>query len=104
MDWFFEQWLLRPGFPKLQVAWRHDGDTGCLIIEVEQVQPRDWGDFTFSLPILLRYQDGNTTPVTLRIEGRATQHEIKTGAGPNELVLDPTETLLMEVIRVVRGS
>jgi aminopeptidase N len=104
MDWFFEQWLLRPGFPRLQVAWRHDGAAGRLIIDVKQVQPRDWGEFTFSLPVLLQYQGGITRPEVLLVEGRDTKHEIKAAVAPNELVLDPAETLLIEVVRVARGS
>jgi aminopeptidase N len=40
LDWFFEQWFLRPGFPQIDLQWRWDAERGIVELRVAQVQQR----------------------------------------------------------------
>lgn len=51
---YFTQALTQPGYPKLEVGWRHGGN--ALTLTVRQVQSKAWGFFT--LPKLVIRVDG----------------------------------------------
>ncbi len=36
LDWFFDQWLRRPGYPKIDARWRYDRQTHEAVIDVRQ--------------------------------------------------------------------
>ncbi|MGH7719515.1 MAG: M1 family metallopeptidase, partial [Gemmatimonadaceae bacterium] len=36
LDWFFDQWLRRPGFIEARLAWRYDARTRQIAVDVEQ--------------------------------------------------------------------
>src|SRR5579862_3874861 len=41
LDWFFNQWVYKPGYPEFTVAERYDADTKLVHLTVQQVQKRD---------------------------------------------------------------
>ena len=67
LEWYFRQALLQPGYPMLEVAWKHSGRK--LTLDVQQTQPQDWG--TYRLPHLILLVDG--TPIRIAVERRAEQ-------------------------------
>jgi aminopeptidase N len=67
LDWFFDQWLYRPGYPVLAVTTGADPEAGYLQVALRQVQ-EDYAP-RFQLPITLEFQwSGNRErdSVTLR--------------------------------------
>ncbi len=52
-SWFFEQWLLRPGHPVLDVSHTWDSKQKVLSITIKQIQDRELGTPVFRLPIKL---------------------------------------------------
>jgi aminopeptidase N len=102
MDWFFAQWLLRPGYPKVEALWRHDADAGAVTLQVRQVQSHEWGDYAFTMPFVVRYRGGESDSVVVRVAGRDWVGTVPTRAEPSELILDPERTLLFEVLRIDR--
>ena len=36
LDWFFDQWLRRPGYPEIDARWRYDRQTHEAVIDVRQ--------------------------------------------------------------------
>ncbi|MBM4111741.1 MAG: hypothetical protein FJ254_10410, partial [Phycisphaerae bacterium] len=56
LEWFFDQWCMRPGTPELKVVPTWDGAARTLTVTVEQVQTIDEQRpaFRFTLPILVR--------------------------------------------------
>jgi len=52
-SWFFEQWLLRPGHPVLDVSHKWDNKQKVLSITINQVQDRSLGTPVYQLPIKL---------------------------------------------------
>lgn len=102
MEWFFEQWLLQPGYPKVEVTWSHDPASDRITLEVHQVQKREWGDFSFKLPAELHSAEGETELVFADVEGWEWSGAISVTIVPERLELDPEGTLLLEVERIKR--
>ena len=95
LGWFFDQWLLQPGYPKLAVTWSYAN--GELALEVAQTQPAEWGRFRVSLPIAVQLEDGHTDTLTVPVEAREeTSYRHAFAARPSRLVADPAGTLLAE--------
>ena len=64
LDWFFEQYLFRPGHPVFEVSSEWDGGTGEIRLDVAQVQPRDHGTPIYRTPV----QIGIVTDSGKRVE------------------------------------
>lgn len=92
LDWFFAQWVYRPGFPTFDVDWRWipgEGSGGSVEVAVRQIQPADWPTFRVPVEIAAVGPAGETrrkveilTRVeTFRIDGLEAE--------PTAVVLDP---------------
>jgi aminopeptidase N len=93
LSWFFDQWLRRPGMPRLKGSWRYDPSRRQIQVELAQAQTGP----AFRLPI----EVGIAGPKGLRIErielSQATEtFTIATDAEPSSVVLDPNTWVLME--------
>jgi aminopeptidase N len=62
--WFFDQWLLRPGHPVLDISHAWDSRQETLSITVRQVQDRDLGTPVYRMPVKI----GITTEVGKTVE------------------------------------
>ena len=51
LDWFFDQWVYKPGHPVLVITQRYDKDRGELILEVRQTQDMEKGNPVFIFPV-----------------------------------------------------
>ncbi|MBT8487945.1 MAG: M1 family metallopeptidase [Gemmatimonadetes bacterium] len=92
LDWFFSQWIYRPGFPTFDVQWRWipgEGSTGTVEVTVRQIQRDSWPTFRVPTEIALEGPGGSshheiellTREEVIRIDG------VK--ARPSRVVLDP---------------
>ena len=104
MDWFFEQWLLQPGYPQLEVNWSYVESTGSLDVVITQVQQQEWGEYTLRLPLELEFDDGEMKQAVIRVAGRESAHSIDVDRKPVAVITDPDETLLMSVVGVRSGN
>ena len=55
LDWFFAQWVERPGHPVLKVRVRHDAGRGLLLVDVEQVGAGPASDTLWRLPTAIAW-------------------------------------------------
>jgi aminopeptidase N len=102
MDWFFEQWLLQPGYPQIEVTWGYDTDDNSVWLTVRQVQPPEWGLFSFLLPVTVVSSDGGLEHTSVRVEGQELTHRFLVQSAPDEMLLDRDATLLLEVVDLER--
>ena len=96
LDWFFDQWLRQPGYPRLDVAWRYDAAAGTAVLDVAQVQPAAWG--TFRLPNLtLDFMDGTRLVARRVVDVSAARQTLRVDvpAAPGEVRVDPDGALLV---------
>jgi aminopeptidase N len=95
LDWFFQQWLLQPGYPKLEVSWSYEA--GELSLTVKQTQPSAWGFFRLSLPVAVEMENGGRERFEIPVDARKeNQFRQPLAARPTRLALDPEGVLLAE--------
>jgi aminopeptidase N len=92
LEWYFRQALTQPGYPILEVRWKHQGKK--LSLDIAQTQPAEWG--TYRIPGLELEIDGR--PVRLDLAGRET-HQVIDGIArkPRTVRVDPNGWWLAQV-------
>ena len=96
LSWFFEQWLLQPGYPQLTADWDY-GD-GMLTIDVQQTQQAEWGTYRLNLPVVVETATGERRTVMIDMRDRSVvQRFTEFGAEPSAVTIDPDGLLLAEI-------
>ena len=98
LEWFFQQWLYRPGSPAIEGTWSYDTTARSVTIELAQMQDGE----PYRLPI----EVGITAPgrqgaPQMRIEkiemtGKQQKFGIAADQAPNSVELDPNTWVLMD--------
>ena len=97
LDWYFAQTLTQPGYPVLDVRWKHENRQ--LIVEVAQTQKPEWG--TYRIPGLDLLIDGKR--VRMDVEGRRTRKVVEGfNRRPRQIEVDPDGWWLLKA--TVRGE
>ncbi len=68
LEWFFDQWVYRPGHPKLKVAWSWDEEKGLAAVSVKQTQDTSDGTPVFRFGVTIDFRKGRGRPVSFRVE------------------------------------
>ncbi len=96
LDWFFDQWVYRPGYPEFEISWSWDAAAAEAEVHVRQTQGGDAPVFKAAVDLELATAAGNVRQrVWLRT--RDDVFRIKLGAAPTSAVLDPDKSLLKTV-------
>lgn len=97
LDWYFRQALTQPGYPVLDVKWKHKGNQ--LTLEITQTQKAQWG--TYRIPGLELRIDGKL--VRVNVDGRTTRTVANDiGGRPKKIEVDPNGWWLLK--ETVRGE
>jgi aminopeptidase N len=84
LDWYFRQALTQPGYPILEVRWKHSGKQ--LTLDISQTQPAEWG--AYRIPGLEIAIDGK--PVRVDLNGRQTRQVVEgISQRPKNIQVDP---------------
>ena len=62
LDWYFRQALTQPGYPVLDVRWKHKGRS--LTLDIAQTQKPEWG--TYRIPLIVLVDD---QPARVEVNG-----------------------------------
>jgi aminopeptidase N len=95
LEWFFDQWLRRPGFPELDVTWSYDPSSHQISLDV--VQGSRFGAFRVPLTIEVVDADGTMRHETVILPAERSVHLVLAGRPatvPRSLILDPDGDLL----------
>ena len=97
LSWFFDQWFLRAGHPKLRIT--SDYADGSVALTVEQVQSTDDNvPAVFRLPVDVDvYTNGTVERHRIVIDEREQTFTFAAGAAPEVVVFDPQHQLLAEM-------
>ncbi|MEX0822297.1 MAG: M1 family metallopeptidase [Rhodothermales bacterium] len=94
LETFFEQWVFRPGHPRLAVEWSwRDGEAE---VAVRQTQSAEWPEFRFPLDLSFETPDGAVRH-TVQIEDGEERFVLGVRSEPSALDLDPDGAMLMEI-------
>lgn len=93
---FFNQWLRRPGYPEIDVAWQ--GDTAANTLTLSVKQSGRFGHFEFPLRLALLGRDGITRRVEFAIPAQElTQVQLPTSERVSDVAVDPDVQLLARI-------
>jgi len=92
LDKFFDQWLYKPGVPKLSITWKYEASKKQLAMTVMQ-QP---GAFEFPLELGIREANGSTRLINLKISKATETFRVSLKGKPTSLIADPNVSLLAE--------
>lgn len=96
LERFFDQWVWRPGIPRLRVTASFADNS--LVVEVEQTQHID-GDnpaFWFDLPLVIE-AGGTRTILAMPVRERTNRLEVPLDAAPAMIEFDPHLAVLAEM-------
>jgi aminopeptidase N len=91
LDWFFGEWLNRPGFPAYHVRWAWKDDMHQTCVSVGQAQP----DTVFRTPLDLEFKTGgNVRRETVTPQRREQVFCFHQSSKPQSVSVDPDEWVL----------
>jgi len=99
LERFFDQWVFRPGVPRLgiDVAWNpYREELEIAIAQNQNIDP-DNPAFAFELPVLVQLPDGSERRAVLEMERRERTFQLHLPAEPFRVVVDPEMTVLAEL-------
>jgi aminopeptidase N len=94
LDWFFTQWLTRPGVPALQGTWRYDAAARQVEVTLSQTQAADAYRLNVDVGITLAGQP--TRIERIAMDGKRAIMTFAAPAEPAAVTLDPGTWLLMD--------
>ncbi len=95
LDWFFTQWLTRPGVPKVEGSWRYVTSKKAVEVTVTQTQSGD--PFRLVVEVGLTAKPGDVARVErIELNGRTATITFPVDAEPASVTIDPNTWLLME--------
>ena len=95
LEWFFTQWLDRPGVPKLEGSWRYDPAGKQVAITLAQVQAGE--PYRINVDVAIATAAGAVPEIhTVAMTGRGATVTVAVAAEPASVTLDPATSLLFE--------
>lgn len=99
LDWFFDEWLRRPGHPVFRVAWTWDEAGRKARLEVHQVQDTSRNIPIYRIPVSIGLYAADGLEVrTVWLEKKDETFEIPTARKPDAVEFDLGHNLLMELV------
>jgi aminopeptidase N len=95
LEWFFTQWLNRPGVPKIEGSWRYDALRK--VVEVTVAQSQTPAAYRVKLDVGIVAKAGDLPRVaTIDMNSKQGTFTFPLDAMPANVFLDPNTTLLMD--------
>jgi aminopeptidase N len=99
LDWFFEQWLMKPGHPVFDVSWTWDGAAKKVRLNVRQVQDLEKNVPVYRTPVLIGLHDGERNATEkVWIDKKEERFEFDAARKPVWVEFDRGHNLLKELI------
>ncbi|HWC99044.1 MAG TPA: M1 family aminopeptidase [Candidatus Sulfopaludibacter sp.] len=93
LDWFFQQWIYRPGSPAVEGTWQYDAAAKKVKIELSQTQPGE----PYRLPLEIGLTNETATKVEkVELSGKHQSFELDAAKEPSAVTLDPNVWLLVD--------
>ena len=95
LDWFFDQWMRRPGFAELRPSWKWDAARRTVVVTV--AQGTRFPPYRISLAVDVTDASGATKRVRIAVPATATSSidiPIPLSAAPQTVVFDADDSLL----------
>lgn len=95
LDWFFNEWLYKAGYPEFEVSHHYDAQAGALHMTARQVQDTSDGTPLFRMPVEIEVLTKRATR-TLSVEIEKAEHEFYFAMDerPLAVLFDPEDRVL----------
>jgi aminopeptidase N len=101
LTWFFDQWLKRPGMPKLAGTWRYDATARAIVIDIRQTHAGS--PYRLPIEVGVTSEPGSQMRVeSIELAGAEGRFTINAAGEPQAVVLDPNTWLLAESADLVK--
>ena len=97
LEWFFDQWLFQPGFPRFRVTSTWNAAAGAADLVIEQTQRITWPTFRTMLTVEVSTEGGSVRRV-IDIDERRETLRVPLPATPRRVTLDPDGWVLKETV------
>ncbi len=99
LEWFFDQYVFRPGHPSFKVSWSWDEESSTASVSVKQTQKTDNGAAIFRIPVTIDFQAGRARPRPFKVEVSAAEHTFvfPLAKKPDLCRFDPYNRVLKEL-------
>jgi len=97
LDWFFEQWIRRPGHPVFEVSWSWDEGSGEALVVIEQTHDSSGRVPVYGMPVDIRFDLGGSSQTQrIWLEGKREEFRFRLAARPLLVRFDAGNWLLKE--------
>ena len=102
-DWFFNEWILQPGYPVYDVAWGYYSAEGQQAVQVFITQQPPLQSYpVFRMPIELKFSGSGSDTTVVVVDSLLVQSfEVRLSFHPTQLSVDPGNKIL-KVLRPLR--
>ena len=90
---FFDQWVMKPGYPVFRVKHTYDSARGEATVVLTQVQKASWPRFTASSELELMWNGGSRRE-KIEVAGKAQTFTFRVPGPLSQVILDPDGWLL----------
>jgi aminopeptidase N len=98
LDWFFAEWLLKPGHPEYVVSWSYDEKAKQVEVKIKQTQETKDGVPIFQMPIALELAtEDRVWRETLQVEKPEHIFRISSPRRPKMVLFDPDGALIRKL-------
>lgn len=99
LEWFFDQYVFRPGHPQFKVSWSWDDEAKVATVTVRQTQNTDEGAAIFRIPVEVDFRSVRGRPRAFRVEIRDREHTFvfPLATKPDLCRFDPYNRVLKEL-------
>ncbi|MCU0689397.1 MAG: M1 family metallopeptidase [Phycisphaerales bacterium] len=106
LERFFDQWIKRPGVPRLRVTTTTGDQPSTTTITIEQVQDINERNpaWAFALPIWLKLQDGSERWITIDTDQRLARQTLTLPSPIDTFRVDPRVTVMMDLVSSPRRT
>jgi aminopeptidase N len=94
LDAFFQQWVFKPGHPKLECVYEWKAKKGKLRFSIAQKQTT--GAMTFPLNVAFELVNGEVITKRFEIAAEQSSFWVELPAEPRKILLDPGTDLLFQ--------
>ncbi len=98
MDWFFDEWVNGTAIPTYTLSWHADtavNKSYALHLRIRQEDVPS--DFIMPVPVRIELADGGHAFVRVNVRGPRTEVELRLPGEPQEVELNPLQSVLAEV-------
>ncbi len=95
LEWFFNEWIYKPGLPYLSGEWEYDSKSKLLIVRIKQVQGVD-NIIKMPLDLGLYFNKDKKAEIRkIKINASINEYKFSVKHRPSKVIIDPDLWLLM---------